>query len=57
MELERDFDSLQREKQILDDDYRQDWFLIGAGVLGGGMLLGWLLPRLGWRRKGTWNSF
>jgi SH3 domain protein len=57
VELERDFDSLQREKQILDDDYRQDWFLIGAGVLGGGMLLGWLLPRLGWRRKGTWNSF
>jgi SH3 domain protein len=56
-ELEREFDTLSREKQVLDDDYRQDWFLIGAGVLGGGMLLGWLLPRLGWRRKNPWGSF
>lgn len=57
IELEREADTLRREKQALDDDYRQDWFLIGAGVLGGGMLLGWLLPRIGWRRKTTWNSF
>ena len=56
-DLEREFDTLSQEKQVLDDDYRQDWFLIGAGVLGGGMLLGWLLPRLGWRRKSTWGSF
>lgn len=57
IELERTLDTLRREKQVLDDDYRQDWFLIGAGVLVGGMLLGWLLPRLGWRRKNNWGSF
>jgi SH3 domain protein len=57
IELERELDTLRREKQVLDDDYRQDWFLIGAGVLGGGMLLGWLLPRIGWRRKSSWGSF
>jgi len=57
IELERELDTLRREKQALDDDYRQDCFLSGAGVLGGGMLLGWLLPRLSWRRKSTWGSF
>jgi SH3 domain protein len=55
--LERELDATRRAKQVLDDDYRQDWFLIGAGVLFGGMVLGWILPRLSWRKKTSWSSF
>ncbi len=55
--LERELDALRREKQALDEDHRQDWFMIGAGVLLGGILLGVILPRLSWRKKSRWSSF
>lgn len=55
--LERDLETLRREKHALDGDYRQNWFLIGAGVLFGGIVLGLLLPKLGWRKKSSWDSF
>lgn len=55
--LERDLETTQREKKALDDSNKQDWFLIGAGVLFGGIVLGLLLPRLSLRRRSSWNSF
>jgi len=55
--LERDVETLRREKSALESDYRQNWFLIGAGVLFGGMLLGVVLPKLSWRKKASWDSF
>jgi SH3 domain protein len=55
--LGRELETTRREKNALDSDYRQDWFLIGAGVLFGGILLGVLLPKLTWRKKSTWGSF
>ncbi|HUL11872.1 MAG TPA: TIGR04211 family SH3 domain-containing protein [Methylococcaceae bacterium] len=57
IDLERELETTRREKQALDDDIKQDWFLIGAGVLFGGMLLGLILPRLSWRKRDSWNSF
>jgi SH3 domain protein len=55
--LERELDALRREKQALDEDHRQNWFMIGASVLFSGILLGVILPRLSWRKKSRWSSF
>ena len=54
--LRKEVDTLLREKNALNDDQKQSWFLIGAGVLLGGMLLGAFLPRLSFRRRNDWSS-
>ena len=48
---------LEQENRDLKNQTNQRWFLIGAGVLVGGVLLGLFLPhlRLG-RRKSAWGS-
>lgn len=55
--LESELETLKREKQALDASNKQDWFLIGAAVLFGGIVLGLILPRLSWRKKSSWDSF
>ncbi len=55
--LERELETTRREKSALTGDYRQNWFLIGAGVLFGGILLGVFLPKLDWRKRSYWDSF
>ena len=55
--LERELETTRREKQAQDADDKQDWFLIGAGVLFGGIALGVVLPRLSWRKRASWDSF
>lgn len=55
--LERDLEKARREMQAQNADVKQDWFLIGAGVLIGGIALGLILPRLSWRKRSSWNSF
>jgi SH3 domain protein len=47
--LQREFDLLQSDNTRLQDRSQRDWFITGAGVLFGGILLGLLLPML--RRK------
>ena len=56
--LERETKKLQRDNQALDDSSEQAWFVAGAAVLFGGILLGLLLPKLSWRRKTrNWDTF
>ncbi len=57
IELERQLSQLKLENQTLNQDQSQRWFLIGAAVLGGGIIFGLILPRLGWRRRHSWSSF
>ena len=49
---------LEQANRDLENQTNQRWFMIGAGVLVGGVLLGLLLPhlRLGGRRKSAWGS-
>lgn len=55
--LESQLETIKREKESMDSSLKQDWFMIGAGVLFGGIALGLILPRLTWRKKNSWNSF
>jgi SH3 domain protein len=55
--LERELEAVKRAKQSLEADARQNWFLIGAGVLLGGLVLGLIIPQLSWRRRSNWESF
>lgn len=49
---------LEQENRDLRNQTNQRWFMIGAAVLIGGILLGLFLPhlRLGRRRKSAWGS-
>ena len=55
--LKRELESLSQEKNTLDEDQQQTWFLIGGIVLFGGILIGILLPRISVRRRNQWGSF
>ncbi len=55
--LKRELDTLSQEKNTLDEDQQQTWFLIGGIVLFGGILIGILLPRISVRRRNQWGSF
>jgi len=47
---------VKQEYQTLQDNSEQEWFLTGAGVLFGGMLLGLIFPKLrSGQRKANWN--
>jgi len=49
--------SLLIENGTLKDSDAKSWFLIGAAVLFGGLILGLILPRLRLQKKDSWGSF
>lgn len=49
--LQQESSRLSEENKQLADSSQRDWFIRGAGVLGGGLLLGFLLPLLRPRRR------
>ncbi len=55
--LTRSVEDLKQENRDLTNQSDQNWFLIGAAVLIGGIVLGLILPHLRFqRRKSSWNS-
>jgi len=52
--LEKELQILNQENQALKDRARREWFIAGAGVLFGGLLLGLLIPRIRWRKQSSW---
>ena len=54
---ERDLQQFKLENQSLKDTASQDWFLYGGLLSLFGVILGFILPKLGWRRKNNWDSF
>lgn len=52
--LEKELQLIQQENQRLKDSSQRDWFIAGAGVLFGGILLGLIIPKLRWRKKTSW---
>ncbi len=56
-ELTRARADLEQANRDLSNQTNQRWFLIGSGVLGGGVLLGLILPHLRFgQRKSSWGS-
>ncbi|MDD1612921.1 MAG: TIGR04211 family SH3 domain-containing protein [Methylococcaceae bacterium] len=58
VQIEKEARQLERENTTLKDRSEQDWFLYGGMVASIGMLLGFILPKLSWRRKSSnWDTF
>ncbi len=55
--LESEHQLLQHENQVLQDRTARDWFIVGAGVVLLGILIGLIIPKIRWQRKSQWNRF
>jgi SH3 domain protein len=56
--VERELQQLKRENQALTDNTNQTWFLYGGCLAIFGVLLGFILPKLSWRRRTSgWDTF
>ncbi|MBD3648634.1 MAG: TIGR04211 family SH3 domain-containing protein [Pseudomonadales bacterium] len=54
--LQNELDSLTLSNARLQDESDQQWFLIGAGVVFAALLLGYLLARRVYTRRGGWRT-
>lgn len=55
-QLDHQNQSVVLENNALRDSDTKSWFLIGAAVLFGGIILGLILPRLRVRRSNSWGN-
>jgi SH3 domain protein len=55
--LERQLQTVEQENQSLKDRTARDWFMVGAGVVLLGIIVGLIIPRIRWRRKSSWDTF
>jgi len=54
--LERELQITQQERQALVDSRQNTLFLLGAGVLLAGLILGWFLPGRSVTKTGSWRE-
>lgn len=54
--LERNYQSVKQENEVLKDRSDRDWFMVGAGVILLGIAIGLIIPKIRWRRKSSWDS-
>jgi len=52
--LEKDLQRLNQENNSLNDRSQREWFIAGALVLFGGLILGLLIPKLRSRKSSAW---
>jgi len=52
--LEKDLQRLNQENHSLKDRSQREWFIAGALVLFGGILLGLVIPKLRGRKRSAW---
>jgi|JFJP01.1.fsa_nt_gi SH3 domain protein len=58
IKLNKELEQLKLEKQTLETSSNQDWFMYGGLLSLFGVLLGYILPKLSWRRKShNWDTF
>jgi len=55
--LERKLQTLHQENEGLKDRTDRDWFMVGAGVVLLGIIVGLIIPRIRWRKKSSWDTF
>lgn len=54
--LEQALQIAQQENQSLSDRSAKRWFLLGAGVLLSGIILGLIVSRLRWQKRNRWGD-
>lgn len=52
--MKKELATLRQENEAFKEQSAHDWFLTGAGVLVGGMLIGLVVPKLRMRRGSDW---
>jgi SH3 domain protein len=55
--VERELQQLKLENQALKDTANQDWFLYGGILSLIGVILGFILPKISWRRRSSWDTY
>ncbi|MDO8825099.1 TIGR04211 family SH3 domain-containing protein [Methylophaga sp.] len=56
-QIDHEIQSIVIENNTLKDNDAKNWFLIGAAVLFGGILIGLVMPSLRMRKKSSWGNF
>lgn len=56
-EAKSQLEVLQEQYTRLNDSHEKDWFITGALVLLGGLLLGLIIPKISWQRRSRYGSF
>ena len=55
---EREMEQLKLENRALGDSTNQDWFLYGGSISIISVILGFLLPKISWRRRSKgWDTY
>jgi SH3 domain protein len=52
--LEKQLQLISQENQVLKDRSQREWFITGALVLLGGLILGLIIPRIRWKKRSSW---
>ena len=51
-----DLEAMREEVVLLRRRQEREWFIAGAGVLFGGMVLGLIIPKIRWRKRRGWGE-
>ncbi len=54
--MDKELQMVRQELQVARDRSERDWFLLGAGVLFAGILVGLVVPRLRLRKRDSWGD-
>ena len=54
--LTADLETARQRNRALKERSERDWFIAGAGVLLGGIILGLVIPRIRWKRRRGWGE-
>lgn len=56
LQMERKQQRLVQENEALSDRTKRDWFMVGAGVIIVGIILGLILPRIRVKKRSSWDT-
>ncbi len=51
-----DLDAAKQRNRALKERSERDWFIAGAGVLLGGIIIGLVIPKIRWKRRRGWGE-
>jgi SH3 domain protein len=54
--ISMDLDAAKKRNRALKERSERDWFIAGAGVLLGGIIIGLVIPKLRWKRRRGWGE-